>query len=65
MARCGQLPQGGGIITDDQPEPKKPIRGYVSRYLREPLRSLREVEQQQEAEEPESESGKERQQPKG
>jgi hypothetical protein len=50
-------------MTDDQP--KVSIRGYVSKYLRAPLRSLREVQEQRETEKPEREPSEERQQPKG
>jgi len=49
-------------MTDGQP--KKPIRGYVSQYLREPLRSLREVQEQQEAEKSDRQPDKGAQQPK-
>jgi hypothetical protein len=49
-------------MTGDQP--KKSIRGYVSQYLREPPRSLREAEEQQEAQRSDRESDKGPQQPK-
>ena len=50
-------------MTDDKP--KKAIRGYISEYLRQPVRSLREVQQQQEAAQPDSDAGKEPQQREG
>ena len=49
-------------MTDDRP--KRSIRGYVSQYLRDPLRSLREVQEQQEAQKSDREFDKGSQQPK-
>lgn len=50
-------------MPDDQR--KNTIPGYVSPYLKTPLRSLREVEEEQEAEKPDADSGEKGQQPKG